>query len=46
MVLQFPQQLGELAGGWLYVIAGFLAFAEAALVIGVVFLGETAAAGE
>jgi membrane protein DedA with SNARE-associated domain len=42
MVLQFLQRLGAQVGGWLYVIAGFLAFAEAALMIGVVFPGETA----
>jgi membrane-associated protein len=42
MVLQLLQRIGEQVGGWLYVIAGFLAFAEAALLIGVVFPGETA----
>jgi membrane-associated protein len=42
VVLTFLQQLGEQAGGWLYLIAGFLAFAEAAVMIGVVFPGETA----
>jgi membrane-associated protein len=41
-VLQFLQQVGEQVGGWLYLIAGFLVFAEAALMIGVVFPGETA----
>ncbi|MEN3267617.1 DedA family protein [Pseudonocardia sp.] len=41
-MLQFLQQVGEQVGGWLYLIAGFLVFAEAALMIGVVFPGETA----
>lgn len=40
-MLQFLQRIGEQVGGWLYVIAGFLAFGEAALMIGVVFPGET-----
>lgn len=42
MFLQFLQRIGEQVGGWMYLIAGFLAFAEAALMIGVVFPGETA----
>ncbi len=42
MILQLLQRAGEQVGGWLYLIAGFLAFAEAALMIGVVFPGETA----
>lgn len=42
MILRFLQQVGEQVGGWMYLIAGFLAFAEAALMIGVVFPGETA----
>jgi membrane protein DedA with SNARE-associated domain len=41
-MLQFLQRVGEQVGGWLYLIAGFLAFAEAALMIGVVLPGETA----
>jgi membrane-associated protein len=41
-VLTFLQHLGEQAGSWLYLIAGLLAFAEAAVMIGVVFPGETA----
>lgn len=41
-MLQFLQRVGEQVGGWLYVIAGFLAFGEAALMIGVVLPGETA----
>lgn len=42
MVLQFLQRAVEQIGEWLYLIAGFLVFAEAALMIGVVFPGETA----
>lgn len=42
MIWRFLQQVGEQVGGWMYLIAGFLAFAEAALMIGVVFPGETA----
>jgi membrane-associated protein len=42
MILQLLQRAGEQVGGWMYLIAGFLAFAEAALMIGVVFPGETA----
>ncbi|GAA1244900.1 hypothetical protein GCM10009609_05380 [Pseudonocardia aurantiaca] len=42
IVLQYLQQLGQQQGGWLYLIAGFLVFAEAAIMIGVVFPGETA----
>ena len=41
-MLQFLQQLGEQHGSWLYLIAGLLVFAEAAIMIGVVFPGETA----
>jgi hypothetical protein len=41
-VLTFLQHLGAQAGSWLYLIAGLLAFAEAAVMIGVVFPGETA----
>ncbi len=42
MILQLLQRAGEQVGGWMYLIAGFLTFAEAALMIGVVFPGETA----
>ena len=42
MVLLFLQRVGEQGGGWLYLIAGFLVFAEAAIMIGLVFPGETA----
>lgn len=41
-MLELLQRVGEQVGGWLYVIAGFLVFAEAALMVGVVFPGETA----
>jgi membrane-associated protein len=41
-VLTFLQHVGAQAGGWLYLIAGLLAFTEAAVMIGVVFPGETA----
>jgi hypothetical protein len=36
VILQLLQRAGEQVGGWLYLIAGFLAFAEAAPMIGVV----------
>jgi membrane-associated protein len=42
MIMQFLQRLGEQIGAWTYLIAGFLTFAEAALMIGIVFPGETA----
>lgn len=42
MVLTFLQRIGEHLGGWFYLIAGALTFAEAAAMIGVVFPGETA----
>jgi membrane protein DedA with SNARE-associated domain len=42
VVLLFLQRVGEQVGGWLYLIAGFLVFAEAAIMIGLVFPGETA----
>jgi membrane-associated protein len=35
-------RIGDAVGAWLYVIAGGLAFAEAALLIGMVLPGETA----
>lgn len=41
-MLDFLRALGESVGGWLYVIAGGLAFAEAAIMVGVVLPGETA----
>jgi membrane-associated protein len=40
MVLDLLHRIGEHVGGWLYLIAGFFAFAEAAIMIGVVFPGE------
>lgn len=39
---EFLKQLGEHVGIWLYVIAGGLAFGEAAILIGLVLPGETA----
>jgi membrane protein DedA with SNARE-associated domain len=42
VVLDWLHRLGEQVGGWLYLIAGFFAFAEAAIMIGVVFPGEAA----
>ena len=36
------QRLGDHVGPWLYVIAGGLAFGEAAILLGMVFPGETA----
>jgi membrane-associated protein len=41
-VTEFLQRLGEHVGSWLYVIAGGLAFAEAAILVGMVLPGETA----
>ena len=41
-MLEFLRGIGEAVGGWLYVIAGGLAFAEAAIMVGVVLPGETA----
>ncbi len=38
----FLQRLGESVGAWLYLIAGGLAFAEAAFLLGMVLPGETA----
>lgn len=40
MVLDLLHRIGEHVGGWLYLIAGFFAFAEAAIMVGVVFPGE------
>ena len=39
---EFLKHLGESVGAWLYVIAGGLAFAEAAILLGMVLPGETA----
>lgn len=39
---EFLKHLGEHVGSWLYVIAALCAFAEAALLIGMVLPGETA----
>jgi membrane protein DedA with SNARE-associated domain len=41
-VLDYLQRLGEQVGGWFYLIAGLLAFAEAAVMLGLVLPGETA----
>jgi len=41
-VTEFLQRLGEHVGAWLYLIAGGLAFAEAAILVGMVLPGETA----
>jgi membrane protein DedA with SNARE-associated domain len=41
-VLDFLQRIGEQVGAWFYVIAGGLAFAEAAIFVGVVLPGEIA----
>ncbi len=41
-MIEYLRQLGESVGSWLYVIAGFLAFGEAAIMIGLVLPGETA----
>jgi membrane-associated protein len=42
VILDLLHRIGEHVGGWLYLIAGFFAFAEAAIMIGVVFPGEAA----
>ena len=39
---EFLQRMGNSVGAWLYLIAGGLAFAEAALLVGMVLPGETA----
>ncbi|MGI8667746.1 MAG: DedA family protein [Jatrophihabitans sp.] len=39
---EFLKHLGDHVGGWLYLIAALLAFAEAAILIGMVLPGETA----
>jgi membrane protein DedA with SNARE-associated domain len=41
-VIEYLRQIGEAVGPWLYVIAGALAFGEAAIMIGLVLPGETA----
>lgn len=41
-VTEFLERLGEHVGSWLYVIAGGLAFGEAAILLGMVLPGETA----
>ncbi len=41
-VTQLLERLGEHVGAWLYVIAGGLAFGEAAILLGMVLPGETA----
>jgi membrane-associated protein len=41
-VTQFLERLGDHVGAWLYVIAGGLAFGEAAILLGMVLPGETA----
>jgi membrane-associated protein len=41
-VTEFLQRLGEQVGGWLYLVAAGLAFAEAAILVGMVLPGETA----
>jgi membrane protein DedA with SNARE-associated domain len=41
-VTEFLKHLGDSVGAWLYVIAGGLAFAEAAILVGMVLPGETA----
>jgi membrane-associated protein len=42
MFEHFMRTLGDAVGSWLYVISGGLAFAEAALLVGMVLPGETA----
>ncbi|GAB1513779.1 DedA family protein [Actinophytocola sp. KF-1] len=41
-VLELLERIGENAGPWLYLVAGGLAFAEAAVLVGMVFPGEVA----
>jgi membrane-associated protein len=41
-VTEFLKHLGDSVGAWLYLIAGGLAFAEAAILLGMVIPGETA----
>ena len=42
VVTGFLEHVGNSVGAWLYLIAGGLAFAEAALLVGMVLPGETA----
>ena len=42
MFQHLVEQIGSAVGGWLYVIAGALCFAEAAILVGMVVPGETA----
>jgi membrane protein DedA with SNARE-associated domain len=42
VVTGFLERIGNSVGAWLYLIAGGLAFAEAALLVGMVLPGETA----
>ena len=39
-MLDILHRIGEQVGAWLYLIAGFFAFAEAAIMVGLVFPGE------
>ncbi|MGI8869570.1 MAG: DedA family protein [Mycobacteriales bacterium] len=41
-ITEYLQRIGDAVGNWLYLIAGGLAFAEAAILVGVVLPGETA----
>jgi membrane-associated protein len=41
-VIEYLRQIGETVGPWLYLIAGALAFGEAAIMVGLVLPGETA----
>jgi membrane protein DedA with SNARE-associated domain len=41
-VLAFLQRIGEQVGGWFYLVVGAFAFAEAAVMVGLVLPGETA----
>jgi len=42
MIEELMHRIGDSVGAWLYLIAGGLAFAEAALLVGMVIPGETA----
>jgi membrane-associated protein len=41
-VIEYLRQIGDAVGPWLYLIAGALAFGEAAIMVGLVLPGETA----
>lgn len=41
-MIEYLRQVGETVGPWLYLIAGALAFGEAAIMVGLVLPGETA----